>query len=166
MQALTIIKIGGKLLDDELALNQVVDSFSKINSPKILVHGGGKKTSALCLKLGIEPQMNEGRRITDFETLEVTTMVYAGLINKTLVSRLQQLNCNAFGCSGADGNLISAKKRPAKEIDFGFVGDIETINHKLLIQFLKQEITPVFCAITHDGPVSYTHLTLPTILLV
>lgn len=150
MNPLTIIKIGGKLLDDELALNQIIASFSKIDSPKILVHGGGKRASELCKNLGIEPQMHEGRRITNHATLEVATMVYAGLINKSLVSRLQQHNCNAFGFSGADGNLIIARKRPAKTIDYGFVGDIEKVNTDLLTNLLEQKITPVFCAITHD----------------
>ncbi len=151
MEPLTIIKIGGKLLDDELALNQIVTSFSKIKSPKILVHGGGKRASELCLKLELEPQMHEGRRITDQATLEVVTMVYAGLINKKLVSLLQSFDCNAIGVSGADGNLILAQKRPPRKMDYGFVGDVKNINTTLLTQFLKKRITPVFCAITHDG---------------
>ncbi len=150
MNPLTIIKIGGKLLDDELALNHAITSFSKISTKKILVHGGGKRASELCLKLGIEPQMNNGRRITDQATLEVVTMVYAGLINKKLVSYLQHEDCNAIGFSGADGNLITAQKRPPKEIDYGFVGNVENVNTELLINLLEQGIVPVFCAITHD----------------
>lgn len=151
MKTLTIVKIGGKIVDDAEMLNQALDSFSKIDSPKILVHGGGKRASAMCLKLGIAPEMKDGRRVTNVETLEVATMVYAGLINKTLVSQLQKYDCNAFGCSGADGNLIIAQKRPVKEVDFGFAGDIKTINHTLFTQLLALGITPVFCAITHDG---------------
>lgn len=151
MKPLTIIKIGGKLLDDELALNQVVTSFSKIDTPKILVHGGGKRASEFCLKWGITPQMINGRRITDQSTLEVVTMVYAGLVNKNLVSQLQASQCNAIGFSGADGNLICAQKRLPGEIDYGFVGDVKRVNICLLSNFLNNGITPVFCAITHDG---------------
>lgn len=151
MNKLTIIKIGGKLLDDELALQRAMTAFSKIKTPKILVHGGGKRATELCVKLGIEPKMNEGRRITDAATLEVATMVYAGLINKKLVGLLQHLDCNAMGLCGADGNLIIADKRPVKEIDYGWVGDVKTVNTTLLARFLAEGVTPVFCAITHNG---------------
>lgn len=152
MQTLSIIKIGGKLLDDTISLNQVTRSFSQLKGAKILVHGGGKIASELSEKLGIKPQMHQGRRITDKSTLEVVTMVYAGLINKQLVSQLQALNCNALGFSGADGNMILSEKRPIQAgIDFGWVGDVKRINTKLLISFLKKDIVPVFCAITHDG---------------
>lgn len=151
MKPLTIIKIGGKLLDDEAVLNRLVTSFSKIKTSKILVHGGGKRASEFCLKLGIKPKMLNGRRITDQPALEVATMVYAGLINKKLVSLLQGIDCNAIGFSGADGNLITAQKRPVREIDYGFAGDIQSVNASLLISFLEKGITPVFCAITHNG---------------
>jgi acetylglutamate kinase len=151
MQKLTILKIGGKLLDDEARLNEALADFSKIEGAKILVHGGGKKSSELSRQLGIEPKMIEGRRITDAATLEVVTMVYAGLLNKSVVARLQSLGCDAIGLSGADGNAISAKKRPVKTIDYGFAGDVESVNKTLVINFLKQNLTPVFCAITHDG---------------
>lgn len=151
MKPLSIIKIGGNLLDNEVALNQAINSFSKIEGAKILVHGGGKKTSELCLKLGIAPNMHKGRRITDQATLEVATMVYAGLFNKKLVSKLQHLKCNAIGFSGADGNVILSKKRPIKEVDFGMVGDVESINDQLIINLLETGFVPVFCAITHDG---------------
>ena len=151
MQQLTILKIGGKLLDDDTRLNEALADFTKIEGTKILVHGGGKKSSELSRQLGIEPKMAEGRRITDAATLEVVTMVYAGLLNKTLVSRLQALGCNAIGLSGADGNAILAKKRPVKTIDYGFVGDVEMVNKRLVINFLEKNLTPVFCAVTHDG---------------
>ncbi|MCL4165142.1 UNVERIFIED_CONTAM: hypothetical protein GTU68_013685 [Idotea baltica] len=125
MNPITIIKIGGKLLDEDAKLNQVIEAFTKIDTPKILVHGGGNKTSSLCRKLGIEPQLVDGRRITDFETMEVATMVYAGLINKKLVSRLQRYKCNAVGFSGADGNLLLAEKRQVKDIrTLVMLGDI------------------------------------------
>ena len=150
MQKLTILKIGGKLLDDDTRLNEALADFSKIENAKILVHGGGKKSSELSRQLGIEPKMVEGRRITDAATLEVVTMVYAGLLNKTVVSRLQALSCDAIGLSGADGNVILAKKRPVKTIDYGFTGDVEQVNKPLIVNFLNQNLTPVFCAITHD----------------
>lgn len=151
MKKLTIIKIGGKLLDDEQAWKKAMTDFSEINEAKILVHGGGKMASEISKKLGIEPKMIEGRRITDAASLEVTTMVYAGLLNKKLVSFLQSNNQNAMGFSGADGNLILSEKRPVKQIDFGFVGDIKKINTELIISLLNQNIVPVFSAITHDG---------------
>ena len=151
MQPLTILKIGGKLLDDQKQLSSALSDFSNISTAKILVHGGGKRANELCQQLGIEPKMWNGRRLTDASALEVVTMVYAGQINKKVVSHLQSLDCNAMGFSGADGNLILAKKRAAGAIDFGFAGDIEKVNTDLLIRLLENGITPVFCAITHDG---------------
>ncbi len=148
---LTILKIGGKLLDDDHHLGLVLSAFANIEGPKILVHGGGKKGSEISRRLGIEPQMVEGRRITDAATLEVVTMVYAGLLNKTVVAKLQALGCNAIGLSGADGNAILAKKRGAGAIDYGFAGDIETVNNALIVNFLENNLTPVFSPITHDG---------------
>ncbi len=148
---LTILKIGGKLLDDDHRLGLVLSAFANIESPKILVHGGGKKGSEISRRLGIEPQIVEGRRITDAATLEVVTMVYAGLLNKTVVAKLQALGCNAIGLSGADGNAILAKKRGAGVIDYGFAGDIETVNNTLIVNFLENNLTPVFSPITYDG---------------
>lgn len=151
MNQLTILKIGGKLLENEPKLKSALTDFSLINTPKILVHGGGKRASQLCEKLGIEPKMWNGRRITDEPTLEVVTMVYAGLLNKKVVSQLQAIGCHAMGFSGADGNTILAKKRALGEIDFGFAGDIVKVNKNLIISILKNSITPVFCPITHNG---------------
>ena len=151
IKKLTVIKIGGKLLDNEAAWQVAMDDFDKIPGAKILVHGGGKLASDLSRKLGMEPKMVEGRRITDSAALEVATMVYAGLLNKKLVSYLQSRGTNAMGFSGADGNLILSDKRSVGEIDFGWVGDVKTINTTLLISLLEQNVTPVFCAITHDG---------------
>jgi acetylglutamate kinase len=148
---LTILKIGGKLLDDDAQLGSALSAFANIQGPKILVHGGGKKGSEISRRLGIEPQMVDGRRITDAATLEVVTMVYAGLLNKTVVANLQALGCNAIGLSGADGNAILSKKRGASAIDYGFVGDIETVNNSLIINFLENDLIPVFCPITHNG---------------
>ncbi|UKB77984.1 acetylglutamate kinase [Chryseobacterium sp. MEBOG07] len=149
---LYIIKIGGALIDDEELLNQFLEQFSEIQEKKILVHGGGKLATTLADKLGIEQKMINGRRITDKETLDIVTMVYAGGINKNIVEKLQQKKCNAIGFSGADGNLIKAKKREDPEIDFGFVGDInkKSVNKKLVSKLMKLDLVPVFSAITHD----------------
>ncbi len=149
---LYIIKIGGALIDDEALLNQFLEQFSGIKEKKILVHGGGKLATTLADKLGIEQKMINGRRITDKDTLDIVTMVYAGGINKNIVEKLQQKKCNAIGFSGADGNLIKAKKREHPEIDFGYVGDInkKSINKKLVSKLIKLDLVPVFSAITHD----------------
>ena len=151
MGQLTILKIGGKLLDDDALLGSALAAFASIEGPKTLVHGGGKKGSEISRRLGIEPQLVEGRRITDAATLEVVTMVYAGLLNKTVVAKLQALGCNAIGLSGADGNAILAKKRGAGAIDYGFVGDVEIVDNALIISFLENNLTAVFSPITHDG---------------
>ncbi|KPH13160.1 acetylglutamate kinase [Chryseobacterium sp. ERMR1:04] len=151
-QKIYIIKIGGALIDDEKLLNEFLEQFSEISEKKILVHGGGKLATTLADKLGVEQKMINGRRITDKDTLDIVAMVYAGSINKNIVAKLQQKNCNAIGFSGADGNIIQAKKRNHPEIDFGFVGDIEkeSINEKLLSEFINLDLIPVFSAITHD----------------
>jgi acetylglutamate kinase len=148
---LTILKIGGKLLDDDAQLGSALSAFANIQGPKILVHGGGKKGSEISRRLGIEPQMVDGRRITDAATLEVVTMVYAGLLNKKIVAQLQSLGCNALGLSGPDGNAIHANQRPSGEVDYGLAGDVDMVNKKLITTLLKKGITPVFSPITHDG---------------
>ena len=152
MKKLTIIKIGGKVIDDQTALKSFLEKISQLDVPKILVHGGGKIASDFGERLGIQPKMVEGRRLTDAETLELVTMVYGGLVNKKIVAQLQSLGTNAIGLTGADGNSLSAKKRQVKDIDYGFVGDvsIENVNTELLSQFLNNGLTPVFCALTHD----------------
>ena len=152
MKKLTVIKIGGKVIDDQAALNSFLEDFSELEGPKILVHGGGKIASEFGERLGIQPNLVEGRRITDAETLELVTMVYGGLVNKKIVAQLQSFGTNALGLTGADGNSLSANKRPMKNMDYGFVGDVslENVNTKLLSQFLNNGITPVFCALTHD----------------
>ncbi|WP_417588448.1 acetylglutamate kinase [Owenweeksia hongkongensis] len=148
---LKIIKVGGNVIDDPSTLSEVLHSFSKMEGHKILIHGGGKKASEFSRKLGIEPQMINGRRITSAEDIDIVTMIYAGLINKNIVAQLQALGCNAAGFTGADGNSILSIKRPVKPIDFGFVGDVKTVNHPVISQWLQDGICPVFCAITHDG---------------
>jgi acetylglutamate kinase len=148
---LFIIKIGGNVLDDQQALHTFLKDFASIREPKILVHGGGKIATTIGNRLGIESNYINGRRITDKETLDLVTMVYAGLVNKQLVATLQQLGCNAFGITGADGNMMKATRRPVKEIDYGFVGDIhpESVNSTLLYFLLKQNVVPVFAPLTY-----------------
>ena len=150
-QKLSIVKIGGNVIEDEHALDVFLTAFSKLEGLKILVHGGGKLATQLASKLGIESKMIDGRRITDAETVDVITMVYGGLANKKIVAQLQSKGINALGLSGADGNSIQAHKRPIKDIDYGFVGDIDGINSGLLAHLLTLKLTPVFCAISHDG---------------
>lgn len=148
---LSIVKIGGNVIENETALVKFLTSFSLMEGPKILVHGGGKLATQLADKLGVESKMVGGRRITDSETLKIITMVYAGLTNKNIVAKLQANNCNAIGLTGADGDSIQAHKRPVKEIDYGFAGDVDGINTKTISQLLQAGLIPVFCAMTHDG---------------
>ena len=150
MEKLTIIKVGGKIVENEKSLQLLLNDFVKIKGKKILVHGGGKTATEISAKLGIETKMVEGRRITDVETLKVVTMVYAGLVNKNVVAKLQALQCNALGICGADLNIIRAVKRPAKPIDYGFVGDIVEVNSKQLFTLLNNNIMPVIAPLTHD----------------
>ena len=150
---LNIIKIGGNVIDNEQLLHQFTSDFASIEGLKILVHGGGKMASELSAKMGIEPKMVDGRRITDAATLDIVTMVYAGLINKKVVALLQSKSCNAIGLSGADGNILPAYKRAIGQIDYGFVGDIDTESLKsdALKGLLKQGLVPIVAPITHDG---------------
>lgn len=151
-QQLFVIKIGGNVIDDETNLQRFLQDFSKIDAPKILIHGGGKIATRIGEKLGIISQYVDGRRITDDATIDLVTMVYGGLVNKKIVAQLQYLGCSAIGLTGADGNIIPAHKRPVKEVDFGWVGDIETdkINTNLLASLLNTNIAPVCAPLTHD----------------
>ena len=151
MNKLNVIKIGGNVIEDSKLLDSFLSDFASIKEHKILVHGGGKDASKLAKKLGVNTNIIDGRRITDSSNLEIITMVYGGKINKFIVAKLQGLNCNAIGVSGADCNSITAVKRPIKEIDYGFVGDIDKINTNLFKLLLENKITPVCCAISHDG---------------
>jgi len=153
MEKLFVIKIGGNVLDDDTAQQSFLKDFAAVEAKKILVHGGGKIASAIGKQLGIEPNYVNGRRITDEATIGLVTMVYGGLINKKIVAKLQALNCNSIGLTGADANIIPAMKRPVAEIDYGFVGDINTMelgtgNLGLL---LANNLTPVIAPLTHDG---------------
>lgn len=150
---LNIVKIGGNIIDNEAELIPFLKDFATISNPKILVHGGGKLATRLAEKLGIQTTMIDGRRVTNADTLQVATMVYAGWINKSIVAQLQSIKCYAIGLSGADANLIPAVRRSPEPIDFGFVGDIQPhrISVKILKDTLDRNLTPVFCSITHDG---------------
>ena len=136
-RGLSVVKIGGNVIENTIELDKFLNLFSKIEGPKILVHGGGKLATQLANKLGIASQLVNGRRITDGESIDIITMVYGGLTNKTIVAKLQAKSCNAIGLSGADGDAIQAHKRPVKEIDYGFVGDIDGINSELINSLLK-----------------------------
>jgi acetylglutamate kinase len=148
---LTLIKIGGNIIDNPTELSQFLSDFSKIEGYKILVHGGGKSATKMAESIGLVPQMIDGRRITDAAMLAVVVMIYAGQINKNIVAQLQANSTNAMGFSGADGNLIQSDKRNHPTINYGFVGDVKKVNTQLLETLLSNGIVPVFCAITHDG---------------
>jgi acetylglutamate kinase len=152
-KGLYVIKIGGNIIDNSENLHRFLKNFTALPGFKILVHGGGKAATQLSETLGIEPKLVNGRRITDIETLRVVTMVYGGLINKNIVAQLQHFSNNAIGLTGADGDFIRAKKRPVKNIDYGFVGDLDehSIKPQNLINLMEAGFTPVFCALTHDG---------------
>ncbi|MDE6238827.1 MAG: acetylglutamate kinase [Muribaculaceae bacterium] len=150
---ITVVKIGGNVIDNPEALKAFIADFAKMPGKKILVHGGGKEATRLSATLGIETKMIGGRRVTDRATLDVVTMVYAGLINKRIVALLQAEGCNAIGLSGADGNVIRATRRNPEPVDYGYVGDIndDGVNAAFIISLLDKGVTPVFSAINHDG---------------
>ncbi len=153
MKKLSVVKIGGNILDNAEKLAAFIQQFAALKGAKILVHGGGKIATELSEKLGIKAELIDGRRITDSETLPIVSMVYAGLINKNLVAQLQARGTNAIGLSGADANLIQAQKRVHPSVDFGFVGDLNehSVSAKQLKTLLDAELCPVFSAITHNG---------------
>lgn len=150
MNRLTVIKVGGKIVEEELTLKQLLRDFSQIEGYKILVHGGGRSATKLAAQLGIETKMVNGRRITDEAMLQVVTMVYGGLVNKNIVAGLQALNVNALGLTGADLNSMQSRKRPVVEVDYGFVGDVEKVDGAMLAMLIKQGIVPVMAPLTHD----------------
>ncbi|MBP3787269.1 MAG: acetylglutamate kinase [Prevotella sp.] len=151
-EKLTIVKVGGAVVEDELQLSQLLRDFSAIEGRKVLVHGGGRKATKMAERLGIETKMVNGRRITDTDMLEVVTMVYGGLVNKNLVARLQANGVNAIGLTGADANAICSHKRPLKEgVDYGWVGDVDSVAYETLGQLIEAGITPVMAPLTHDG---------------
>lgn len=146
-----VFKIGGNIVDNPQVLEAFLQMYSMVKEDKILIHGGGKLASQLSEKLSLEVKMHNGRRITDSDTLDVALMTYGGLINKKIVATLQKLNVNAIGLSGADANVIKAVKRPVTDIDFGFVGDVTKVDAVMVKSFTDLGLSPVFCALTHDG---------------
>ncbi len=153
MERIFIIKIGGNIIDDPTAFQKFLADFASINAKKILVHGGGKVATKIGEQLGIQPEYINGRRITDAATIDLVTMVYGGLINKKIVASLQSLHCNAIGLTGADANIITAVKRPVKDVDYGFVGDLKSGRLAVgsLQLFLENGLNPVLAPLTHDG---------------
>ena len=151
-EKLTIVKVGGAVVEDELQLSQLLRDFSAIEGRKVLVHGGGRRATKVAEQLGIETKMVNGRRITDAQMLEVVTMVYGGLVNKQVVARLQANGINAIGLTGADANVIRSHKRPLKDgIDYGIVGDVDQADGEMLSRFIEAGITPVMAPLTHNG---------------
>lgn len=150
MEKLTLVKVGGKIVEEEETLRALLHDFSQIEGFKVLVHGGGRSATRVAAQLGIESKMVNGRRITDAETLKVVTMVYGGLVNKNIVAGLQALGVNALGLTGADMNLMRSDKRPVAEVDYGFVGDVKEVNADLLASLIRQGIVPVLAPLTHD----------------
>ena len=147
----SIIKVGGKIVEEPASLQKLLDDFAQIEGYKVLVHGGGRSATKIASQLGIESQMVNGRRITDAETLKVVTMVYGGLVNKNIVAGLQARGVNAVGLTGADMNVILSDKRPVKDIDYGFVGDVKQVDGGRLAELVKSGIVPVMAPLTHDG---------------
>jgi len=150
-ERLTLIKVGGKIVEEENSLKNLLKDFSKIEGHKVLVHGGGRSATKIAEQLGIETKMIKGRRITDEAMLKVVTMVYGGLVNKTIVAHLQALGIQALGLTGADLNFMLSEKRKVVDIDYGFAGDVRKVNAGLLAQFIKEDIVPVLAPLTHDG---------------
>ena len=151
-EKLTIVKVGGAVVEDELQLSQLLKDFSAIEGRKVLVHGGGRKATKMAERLGVETKMVNGRRITDAAMLEVVTMVYGGLVNKYLVAQLQANGINALGLTGADANVILSHKRPLKDgIDYGSVGDVDYVAHQTLAHLIEAGIIPVMAPLTHDA---------------
>lgn len=148
---LTLIKVGGAVVEDKTTLNILLDDFATLKGNKILVHGGGRAADKMLNRLGVEIKKVDGRRITDQETIDVVTMVYAGLVNKNIIAQLQKRGVNALGFTGADLNIILSHKRPVKTIDYGFVGDVESVQTDVLFSLIEQGAVPVVSPITHDG---------------
>lgn len=150
-EKITVVKVGGAVVEDEARLSRLLSDFSAIEGRKVLVHGGGRRATAVASRLGIESKMVNGRRITDRDMLEVVTMVYGGLVNKNLVARLQANGVDAIGLTGADIDVIRSHKRPVKDVDYGFVGDVDHVDGHKLRTLIEAGITPVMAPLTHDG---------------
>ena len=148
---LTLVKVGGAVVEDDARLDALLAAFAAIDGRKVLVHGGGRRATAIASRLGVETQMVGGRRITDQAMLEVVTMVYGGLVNKNVVARLQACGVDAIGLTGADGGVMLSHKRPVKDVDYGFVGDVERVDGDRLARLVEAGLTPVLAPLTHDG---------------
>ncbi len=148
---LTIIKVGGKIVEEEASLNSLLRDFAAIDGFKLLVHGGGRSATKVAASLGIETKMVDGRRVTDDAMLDVVTMVYGGLVNKKVVARLQALGVDALGMTGADMDIIRSHRRPVKSVDYGWVGDVDRVNGEALSALLRSGVVPVIAPLTHDG---------------
>lgn len=162
-EELIVVKIGGNVIDNQQSLDKFLKDFSQISAKKILVHGGGKIATEIASRLGIEAVMVEGRRITDKPMLDIVTMVYGGLINKNIVAKLQSHGSNAIGLSGADGNSILCEKRPVKDVDYGFVGDVKDVNNSFLDHLLNDGIVPVMSPLSHDGAGNMLNINADTV---
>lgn len=163
MKPLTIIKVGGKIVEQPDTLSQLLNDFASIPGSKILVHGGGRSATQMATRLGIETKMIDGRRVTDSEMLQIVTMVYGGLVNKNIVAQLQARGINALGLTGADMNVIRSHRRPAQPIDFGFVGDVDKVDGSRLAELISAGIVPVMSPLTHDGNGSLLNTNADTI---
>lgn len=150
-EKLTIVKVGGKIVEDPETLSVLLTDFAKIEGRKILVHGGGRSATRMSERLGIPTKMVDGRRITDDDTLRVVTMVYGGLVNKTIVAMLQSEGINAVGLTGADMNIVRSDKRPVRAIDYGWVGDVRAVDGKAIATLVENGYCPVVAPLTHDG---------------
>ena len=150
-EKITIIKVGGKIVEEHESLNSLLDRFAQIEGRKVLIHGGGRSATRIAERLGIESRMVGGRRITDIDTLQFVTLVYGGLVNKNIVAQLQARGVNALGLTGADCNIIRAHKRPVGEVDYGFVGDVDRADGAMLSRLIEQGIVPIIAPLTHDG---------------
>ena len=151
MEKLTIVKVGGKIVEEPDTLKQLLLDFSKIEGFKVLVHGGGRSATLLATKLGIESKMINGRRITDSDMLKVVTMVYGGLVNNQIVAGLQAIGVNGLGLSGCDLNYMRSEKRPVTDVDYGFVGDVKEVNAGILTELILKGVVPVLAPLTHDN---------------
>ena len=149
MQKLTLVKVGGKIVEEPQSLQKLLADFAKIEGHKVLDHGGGRSATAMATRLGIESKMVNGRRVTDADMLQVVTMVYGGLVNKQIVAGLQALDINALGLTGADMNYMRSTKRPVKEVDYGFVGDVKEVNADILADLIARNVVPVLAPLTH-----------------
>ena len=151
MEKLTLVKVGGKIVEEKESLDALLASFNSLNGLKVLVHGGGRSATKIAEQLGIETKMVNGRRITDEAMLKVVTMVYGGLVNKNIVAKLQSMGLNALGLTGADLGYMTSDKRPVKDVDYGFVGDVKKVDSDILADLIAKGVVPVLAPLTHDG---------------